>query len=107
MKVRRVIATQRTVVFSPHHKISGLFYEATIRTVAYVPGSFWDFPAPRSAAMSARLLRGSALRPFELQAGDGGNMPPADVKDQSTTLMPSQTLDAPEPEGAAYPRRTP
>ena len=29
--------------------------------VAYVPGSFRDFPAPRSAALSARLLRGSGL----------------------------------------------
>ena len=42
--------------------------------------------------MPARLLRGSALRPFGLQAGDGSRLPPAYVKDQSTAFMPSQTL---------------
>ena len=36
--------------------------------------------------MSARLLRGSALRPFGLQADDGSNLPPADVKDQMCVL---------------------
>ena len=48
MKVRRVIATRRTIVFHPI-KISGLSVEATLRWMRNVPGSFWDFPAPRSA----------------------------------------------------------
>ena len=36
-----------------------LYHKSTF--LRSVPGSFRDFPAPRSAALSARLLRGSGL----------------------------------------------
>ena len=50
----RVSHTRRTIVFHSI-KISGLSYKATLRWMRSIPGSFRDFPAPRSAAFSARL----------------------------------------------------
>ena len=47
MKARREdCSTRRTIVFRPI-KISGLSVKATLRWMRNVPGSFWDFPAPR------------------------------------------------------------
>ncbi len=65
--------------------------------VAYVPGSFWDFPAPRFTAYRqhgfrevlplAAWRRARRARPtIWFQAGGGRKVPPTEVKDQKNRL---------------------
>ena len=68
----------------------GLMYNYhynSLRCVAYVPGSFWDFPAPRRGAVAQErdppvVFRGSGLCLCSrwLRPGGGSSLPPADVK---------------------------
>ena len=88
------------------HSILPLACYYTINyAVAYVPGSFWDFPAPRRGAVATGIPRPKAVREADalagvrdppvvfrgsglclcsrwLRPGGGSSLPPADVKDQ-------------------------
>ena len=93
----RGLSTRRTIVFRPTLRLAVFSDKATLRWMRNVPGSFRDFPAPRSAAhcrrgcarfWPPRITRSASARCSPSPSRATENV----VKDQSASPLQGQNV---------------